>query len=219
LGSQNCASSASASSHRRPRCEARSGGTKFRVGLQSCRLQPAGDGVCGCGERRRGRRLVAYLQSKRVPRVSIYGNHFHHHAKGPPNCMPAIEDSARPLYRVTIQARFRFALALGDRLYSVESRCGCDTCRRQPRVMRHAVDGKALSCLVTFSNRSLEVEAVTCCTTNSCLPGHARRETVGCEAPGTKYLSDGRSTLVTRNRYCEQRRGIGTRQVPHAQLK
>ncbi|MGF7001363.1 hypothetical protein P3T25_009756 [Paraburkholderia sp. GAS32] len=120
---------------------------------------------------------------------------------------------------VRLQSRQCPARIRRSRVRSVESRCRCDTCRRQPRVMRHAVDGKALFCLVTFSGRSLEVEAVTCCTTNSCLPGHARRETVGCEAPGTKYPSDGRSTLVTRNRHCEQRRGTGTRQVPHAQLK
>jgi len=33
--------------------------------------------------------------------------------------------------------------------------------------------------------RKSEVDAVTCCTTSSCLPGRARLVTVGCEAPGT----------------------------------
>src|ERR1700688_344403 len=50
-----------------------------------------------------------------------------------------------------------------------------------------------------------EVEAVTCCTTSSCLPGRARLVTIGFEAPGTKYPSeDGSPWRQGRSRHCQQ---------------
>ena len=44
-----------------------------------------------------------------------------------------------------------------------------------------------LSCH-TPTAEGLAIEAVTCCATNSCLPGHARLVTIGYEAPGTMYF-------------------------------
>jgi hypothetical protein len=74
----------------------------------------------------------------------------------------------------------------------------CDTCRRPPSVIRHATtDGKARFCLVTFNTGTLEVGAVTCCATSSCLPERARLVTVGFEASGTTYPPYGRLTRVT----------------------
>lgn len=119
--------------------------------------------------------------------------------------------------RADSSRRARLVLLRADGLTWARTHSKCDTCRRPPRVKRHEVGMAKL--FLALSHSTTKVEAVTCCTTSSCLPGHARWVTVGCEAPGTMYFLKTERLGDKIGRHCQPPCGVKARQVPYAQRK